>query len=67
MEGMQKSQAELQVRVTELTNAVRCIVWLSAPHYTSHHTGLQRLSLHDLMTYAYDGIIYVLLCRKKLL
>ncbi len=30
MEGLLKSQAELQVRLTELTIAVRCIVWLSA-------------------------------------
>ena len=29
MEGMLKSKAELQVRVTELTIAVRCVVWLS--------------------------------------
>ncbi len=37
MEGMLKSEAELQVRVTELTIAVRCVVWLTALACNAHH------------------------------
>ena len=37
MEGLLKSEAELQVRVTELTLAVRCVVWLSAHTCNTDH------------------------------